>query len=75
MRLLQAHRHSAQQPSSPNNSLCLASIELSAEGVQSRHDAQMLTLGTVPADPYTVWLERREADRASVVQCCGANRA
>jgi hypothetical protein len=31
----------------------------------SRHDLQMYTGRTVPADPYTAWLERREGHRGS----------
>jgi hypothetical protein len=33
--------------------------------VASRHDSHLLAARTVPADPYTAWLERREADRRS----------
>ncbi len=29
----------------------------------SRHDAQVFTRRIVPADPYAVWLQQREADR------------
>jgi len=45
------------------------SIELSIrdarEQTASRHDERMITARTVPADPYTAWLERREADLCS----------
>ena len=41
--------------------------ELLAKEVQdqmeTRHDAQMLIARTVPADPYTTWLEQRDARR------------
>ncbi|MGO9247148.1 MAG: hypothetical protein ACLQQB_10690 [Solirubrobacteraceae bacterium] len=37
------------------------SVRDAREQAGSRHDAQMLTAGAVPADPYTVWLEQREA--------------
>jgi hypothetical protein len=36
---------------------------LSAQYEPSRHDEQMLTARSVPADPYTTWLGQREADR------------
>lgn len=46
------------------------SIELSVrdarEQTGTRHDAQMLTARTVPADPYTVWLEEREGGRRTL---------
>ena len=38
-------------------------IDLCAEAGQSRHDEQMFGVPTVPADPYTVWLEKREAEQ------------
>jgi hypothetical protein len=66
MRPLQALRHSLQNVSSTHYIAHPRSIALSVDGLDrtaSRHDAQMLTARTVPADPYTVWLERREADR------------
>jgi hypothetical protein len=31
--------------------------------MESRHDAQALIARALPADPYTTWLEEREADR------------
>ena len=40
---------------------------LSARYEPSRHDAQMLTVRSVPADPYTTWLDQREADRRASV--------
>jgi hypothetical protein len=39
----------------------------SAQYEPSRHDAQMLTMRSVPADPYTTWLDQREADRRDPV--------
>jgi hypothetical protein len=44
------------------------SIELSVieePDTASRHDAQIFTARAVPTDPYTAWLEEREADRGS----------
>jgi len=45
------------------------SIELSVKDARdqsgSRHDKELLTARTVPADPYTAWLEQREPDRRS----------
>lgn len=71
MQLLQAPRHSLQRVSSPQYIPDWRSIELSAqdgpEETASRHDAQMLTARAVPVDPYTAWLEEREADRRSSV--------
>jgi hypothetical protein len=71
MQLLQAPRHSLQHVSSPQYIPDWRSIELSAqdgpEETASRHDAQMLTARAVPVDPYTAWLEEREADRRSSV--------
>jgi hypothetical protein len=34
-----------------------------ADCTASRHDAQMFTARRVSADPYTAWLQQREADR------------
>lgn len=72
MRLLQAPRHSLQHVSSPRDDSHSWSSELFAhdgrEQMASRHDPQMLIARTVPADPYTVWLDQREADgRSSTV--------
>jgi hypothetical protein len=67
MRLLQSLRHSLQQVSSTYHIAHPQSIELPAQDglnqTASRHDTQMLTGRTVSADPYTAWLEQREADR------------
>jgi hypothetical protein len=68
MRLLQAPRRSPRQISSTHHIAHPRSIDPSLQDGQdlmaSRHDAQMLTERSVPADPYTAWLEQREADRA-----------
>ncbi len=61
MPLLQAPRHS--NLSSPR--YIPPSRSLSGQDGPSRHDAQMLNVRTVPVDPYTVWRDRREADRRS----------
>ncbi len=67
MRPLQALRHSLQHVTSTYHIAHPQSIELSAQDgpdqTASRHDTQMLTARTVSADPYTTWLEQREADR------------
>jgi hypothetical protein len=69
MQLLQAPRHSLQHVSSPHYIARSRSIELSSQDgpdrTASRHDAQMLTARSVPADPYTAWLDQREANRRS----------
>ena len=68
MRLLRAPRHSLRNVSSPHYIPYSRNVELSAQGGPSRHDAQMLTARTVPADPYTAWFDQREADcRSSTV--------
>jgi hypothetical protein len=67
MRPLQALKHSLQHVSSTSHVELPQSIALSAQDgpgqTASRHEAQMLTARTASADPYTVWLEQREADR------------
>ena len=68
MRLLQVPRHSLRHASSSHYIPHSRTVELSAQYEPSRHDAQMLTARTVPADPYTAWLDQREADcRSSTV--------
>ena len=68
MRPLQALRHSLQHGSSTHHIETPRSIDLSSQNgryqTAGRHDAQVLTGRIVPADPYRVWLEQREADRA-----------
>lgn len=66
---LQSLRHSLQHAFSTYHIAHSQNIELSAQDgsarTASRHDTQMLTgrTRTVSADPYTAWLEQREADR------------
>ncbi len=67
MQLLQASRlrHFSSSHDAPRS---LSSEPFAKDGmdrVASRHDSQLLAARTVPADPYTAWLERREADRRS----------
>jgi hypothetical protein len=62
---LRAPRHSLRHVSSSYYTPQARSIELSAEYEPSRHDAQMLDVRTVPADPYMAWLDQREAERRS----------
>lgn len=67
MRPLRALKHSLQHTSSTDRIAHSRSIALSAQDgsnqTASRHDAQVLTGRTLPADPYAVWLKQREADR------------
>jgi hypothetical protein len=67
MRPPRALRHPLRHVASTHHLARPQSIELSVQDVRdrtaSRHAAQMLTSRTVPTDPYTAWLERREADR------------
>jgi hypothetical protein len=60
MQTLQAPRQS-----SPRYMTEPWSIELSVRDARnqtpSRHDEHVLNTRTVPADPYTAWLEQREA--------------
>ena|SRR5271166_4554741 len=56
-------RRSSRNVSPPDDTLKAWSIELSADDGPTRHDEQMLTACTVPADPYTAWLEKRDAER------------
>ena len=67
MRPLQALRNSLHHGVSDDHVTHPQAIELSARGdsnrTAGRHDAQVLIRRTVPADPYAVWLEQREADR------------
>jgi hypothetical protein len=66
MRLLQAHRHSAQHVASTHH-VAHPQSEPSAQSgpdrAATRHGAQLITASTVPADPYAAWLEQREAER------------
>lgn len=67
MRPLQALKHTLQHGSSTDGIANPRSIALSTQDgpsrTASRHDAQVLSGRIVPADPYTVWLDQREADR------------
>ncbi len=63
MQPLQAFRNSLRNVSPPDATADWNSFELTVEDGPSRHDAQMLTGRTVPVDPYTAWLEQREAER------------
>jgi hypothetical protein len=67
MRPLQTLRNSLQHISSTaritnSQSAGLRTPE-GAEGIASRHDAQLLTGRSVPRDPYVVWLEQRKTER------------
>src|SRR5271166_255681 len=65
MPLLRAPRQPLQDAISPRFLPYSRGLALSAQDGPSRHDAQMLNVRTVPADPYTVWRDRREAERRS----------
>jgi hypothetical protein len=67
MQLLRASRP-RRSPSSHDALRSLSSEPFAkdrANQVAGRHDSQLLAARAVPADPYTAWLERREADRRS----------
>ena len=67
MPLLQAQGHSLKDGSSDHYDSHSRTSELFAQDgldqTTSRHDPQLLAARTVPGDPYTAWLEQREADR------------
>jgi hypothetical protein len=67
MRLLQAPKHSHRRISPDHCMTFSQAIALSAQAglddTATRHEPQALTMRTVPADPYTAWLEQREAER------------
>ncbi len=56
-------KRSSRNVSSSEDTLKAWSIELSADEGPTRHDEQLLTACPVPADPYSAWLEKREAER------------
>lgn len=64
MQLLQSSRRSRRRISTADLPRS-APIEPSTQAEPSRHDEQMLTTRTVPADPFAVWLEGREEARRS----------
>ncbi len=67
MQTPQTPRDSLSQVSSPRYIAEPWSIEILVEDARkqtgSRHDEQALNARSVPADPYTAWLQEREADR------------
>lgn len=67
MRLRPAPKHSLQDVASTCHIVDSQSIALSTNDrphqTASRHDVQMIAARNVSADPYTAWLEQREADR------------
>jgi hypothetical protein len=67
MRPIQALRHSLHRGAASDRATHRQGTALSAWGdsnrTAGRHDAQALPGRTVPADPYAVWLQQREADR------------
>jgi hypothetical protein len=67
MRPLRAPRHSLGDPFStqpiPHQRSIQASAQDGPQQVADRHEPQMFTARTPRADPYTAWLEQREADR------------
>jgi hypothetical protein len=67
MQLLQASRlrHNSSSHNDPRSRSSEPYAQDGTDYVASRHDSQLLAARAVPADPYTAWLERREADRRS----------
>jgi hypothetical protein len=67
MRPLRAPRHFLQHVSSTRHVTQSQRDEPVAQDraghMASRHDAQLFTARRVSADPYTAWLQQREADR------------
>ena len=67
MRPLQALRHPLRHVSSTGHGTSPQNIPAPAQDAPnltaSRHDAQVFTRRIVPADPYAVWLQQREAER------------
>lgn len=67
MQLFQASRRSSPRFTGEPETIKL-SIQDVRDQTASRHDSQALTEHTVPADPYQVWLKRREdAGRSSAI--------
>jgi hypothetical protein len=64
---LRAPRHSLRNPFSIHDIAHSRSVEPSAQDepqqVADRHEPQTFTARALCADPYTAWLEQREADR------------
>lgn len=67
MQPLQAHTYSLRPVSSAHYLAYWRSIELSAQDsgdlMASRQHERMLRARTVPADPFTAWLDQRDEDR------------
>jgi hypothetical protein len=67
MQLFQASRRSSPRLTEEQGTIKL-SIQDVRDQTASRHDSRMLIERTVPADPYQVWLQRREdAGRSSAI--------
>ncbi len=65
MRLLQAPIHSLRRVSSDRitHSRAVAlSAQIGPDDTLTRHEPQVLAEHTVPVDPYTAWLQQREAE-------------
>jgi hypothetical protein len=71
MRFFQAPRHASRRTlSSRDDSHSWSSEPFAQDGpdrLASRHDPQLFSARTVPADPYKAWLQEREADRRSLI--------
>jgi hypothetical protein len=67
MQLLGARRHAPRHASTSQYIAHAPSVVLSTrdglDQTESRYEPQSFGLCRVPADPYTAWLEQREADR------------
>jgi hypothetical protein len=76
MQLLQAPGHSSRNVSPSHEDPGSWTSELLAQDqVASRHDPQLLAARSVPVDPYTAWLEQREAERRAGIEDAPARPA
>jgi hypothetical protein len=67
MQLFQVSRRSSPRLTGEPEIIKL-SIQDARDQTASRRDSQILTERTVPADPYQIWLKRREdAGRSSAI--------
>jgi hypothetical protein len=63
MRLFQARRHSRQQASDAPHSSYPPLTLVSDRDVVSRHEPDSFAPRAVAGDPYTAWVQQREAER------------
>jgi hypothetical protein len=76
MHLLRARSHSPRHVTSSHNDPHSLSgepfVKDKPDRLASRHDPQLITARAIPADPYTAWLEQREADRRTATATASA---